>query len=87
MNWKIAEAKKHFSKVLQEVKESPQIIYNRNTPVAVVITPNEFEEYKNFKQEHQQENIADFFKQLRSICAEEQYEIVVPERTDRPIQW
>ena len=33
-----------------------------------------------------EENIANFFKQLRSICAEEQYEIVIPERTDRPLQ-
>lgn len=87
MNWKIAEAKKHFSQVLQEVKESPQIIYNRNTPVAVVITLNEFEEYEKYKQEHQQENIADFFKHLRSVCKEEQYKLVVPERTDRQIQW
>jgi len=37
MNWNIAQAKQHFPEVVKQAGTEPQIIYNRNTPVAAVI--------------------------------------------------
>jgi prevent-host-death family protein len=37
MNWKIAEAKQRFSELIHAVTKEPQLIYNRNELVAVVV--------------------------------------------------
>ncbi|MFW5771033.1 MAG: type II toxin-antitoxin system prevent-host-death family antitoxin [Spirochaetota bacterium] len=87
MVWKIAEAKKKFSEMIHRVHDEPQVIYNRDTIVAVVIDPEEYEEYRSFKESREKKSLASAFEELRSICGDESYEITVPERTNRENQW
>ena len=46
MTWNIASAKQQFSEVVRLTAEEPQAIYNRDKPVAVMISVEEFEEFK-----------------------------------------
>jgi hypothetical protein len=87
MVWKIAEAKKKFSEMIHRAHDEPQIIYNRDTVVAIVLDPEEYEEYKVFRESREKETLASVFDELRIICKEESYEIAVPERIDRDSVW
>lgn len=46
MTWNIASAKQQFSEVVRLTAEEPQAIYNRDKPVAVLISAQEYEEFK-----------------------------------------
>jgi prevent-host-death family protein len=37
--WKIADAKQRFSEVVRRAQHQPQVIQNRDRPVAVVMSP------------------------------------------------
>ena len=49
MTWNIASAKQQFSEVVRLTAEEPQAIYNRDKPVAVLISAEEFEEFKQWR--------------------------------------
>ncbi len=49
MDWTIAQAKQRFSEVVKAAAEEPQAIYNRATPVAVVLNTAEFEQFRQWK--------------------------------------
>lgn len=87
MAWKIAEAKKKFSEMIHRVHDEPQLIYNRDTIVAVVINPEEYEEYNAFRESRKRINLGSVFDELRIICDEESYEIILPERKNRESLW
>jgi prevent-host-death family protein len=46
MTWHITSAKQQFSEVVRLAAQEPQAIYNRDRPVAVLISANEFEGYQ-----------------------------------------
>ena len=50
MTWNIASAKQQFSEVVRLTAEEPQAIYNRDKPVAVLISAEEFEEFKQWRE-------------------------------------
>jgi hypothetical protein len=87
MTWKIAEAKKHFSEMIHRTAEEPQFIHNRDTAVAVVIDPRQFNEYQHLKQQQSSATIGSAFRTLREICKEEDYTLPVHERRDRQTGW
>jgi prevent-host-death family protein len=87
MVWKIAEAKKKFSEMVHRAHKEPQIIFNRNRVVAVVVDPEEYEEFKAFRESRERKSLASVFDELRAICDEESYEIVLPDRRNREDQW
>ena len=39
MTWNIASAKQQFSEVVRLTAQEPQAIYNRDKPVAVMVSP------------------------------------------------
>lgn len=84
MNWKIAEAKQRFSEVVRRSADEPQLIYNRDRLVAIVVPPHSFRGYEEWRQEHEQRTAAEAFAELRALCEEEGYELELPERSDRP---
>jgi prevent-host-death family protein len=67
MNWNIAQAKQHFSDVVKQAATEPQIIYNRNTPVAVMIAAEDLAEYKTWKEQQRPQTLADSFAELRQL--------------------
>ena len=75
MNWNIAEAKQHFSEVVKQAGTEPQIIYNRNTPVAAVITADEMAEFGAWKAaQAKSETLGEAFAKLRQLMIEAGYE-------------
>jgi len=84
MNWSIAEAKQRFSEVVRRAAEEPQLIYNRDRLVAVIVQPEAFRGYEAWREERERRTVGDAFAELRAICAEEEYELQPPPREDRP---
>lgn len=83
MKWKIAEAKQQFSQVMHAAATEPQLIYNRDRLAGAVISPDDFEGYQTWK-ERQKTSLWEATRELRAICAEENYELLVPPRVNRP---
>lgn len=83
MNWKIEQAQQKFSQLISEAVEEPQLIYNQDQLVAVVVEAELFREFMEWKQQHHQRSLADAFSELRQICVEEDYTLEVPPRHDR----
>lgn len=71
MNWNIAQAKQQFSELVREAQTQPQIIYNREHPVAVLIAAEELASYQIWKQAKQKISLFDAFAELRQILAAE----------------
>lgn len=84
MNWKIAEAKQKFSKVVRQAAEEPQLIYNRDRLVAVLVDAEDYETFEAWKEQRRRPSMADAIEEIRKICLEEDYELNLPERRDRP---
>jgi len=85
MTWNIASAKQQFSEVVRLTAEEPQAIYNRDKPVAVLISAEEFEEFKKWKAEKQQPTLMELFADIRATLIAEGAEdgIEIPPRSDR----
>lgn len=85
MTWSIANAKQQFSEVVRLTAEEPQAIYNRDKPVAVMVSADEYEEFKQWKAERQRPTLTQLFDEIRAILAAEGEDgIQIPPRTDRP---
>jgi len=88
MNWNIAQAKQHFSDVVKLAATEPQIIYNRNTPVAALITAEELAEYRAWKESSKpaKKSLLAYFDEMRQILidAGDENGLEIPPRVDRP---
>jgi prevent-host-death family protein len=82
--WSIAEARKHFAKLLSSTVKEPQPIYKRGTMVAAVIDAKTYQEFLNWKEERTSRSVAQALDELRIICREENYQLALPKRKDRP---
>lgn len=80
MNWNIAQAKQHFSDVVKQAATEPQIIYNRNTPVAALITADELEEYRRLKAACLPKSLGEAFAELRQLAAGDPDPLPEPDR-------
>ncbi len=81
--WKISEAKAKLTALLTSCIKEPQIICNREKPVAVVINVKLFEELMQIKKKERKPSMAELLEELRSIREIETVEIEIPERKDR----
>lgn len=88
MNWNIAQAKQHFSEVVKQAATEPQIIYNRNTPVAALIAAEELAEYRAWKEASvpPKKTLLEHFAEMRQILidAGDENGLEIPAREDRP---
>ena len=82
MQWKVADAKQKLSEVIRRASDSPQWIFSRDRPVAVLVSPEAFEELSELKSK-QRGALGEAFAELRKICDEEDYVLEVPVRRDR----
>ncbi len=83
MDWNVAQAKQHLSEVIREAAHTPQLIYNRNRPVAAVIAAEELANYETWKKtqtETVQKTIAEEFAELRRLAAGHPDPIPEPDR-------
>ena len=81
MNWKIAEAKQKFSELIHSTLEEPQLIYNSDRLVAVVIEAEVYKEFLSWRQ--RQINITDDLRELQKFCIEDDYALDVQSRQNR----
>ena len=82
--WKISEAKAKFTALLGSCRKGPQIICNRERPVAVVIDVKLFDEVMELRKTQEKPSIAELLQELQSIQQSETSEIEMPPRQDRP---
>lgn len=87
MNWNIAQAKQHFSEVIKQAALEPQLIYNRNTPVAALIAAEELADFQAWKAAQQApRTLAEEFAELRALMEEAGFTdgLEIAPRTSRP---
>ena len=83
MTWKVASAKQRFSELLRKAAEAPQPIHNRDRLVATVIGPDDSRLFLEW-QRQRRAPMSELLGEARRIAAEENYELRVPQRVDRP---
>ncbi len=83
MPWKVAEAKQKFSEVLRAAMQSPQLVFNRDRLVAVVIDAETFQAFQTWREQQETVTLAEAFAELRDLCTAEDYTFVAPPRRDR----
>jgi prevent-host-death family protein len=83
-NWKISDAKAHFSEVVGACREEPQLLYNRGKPVAAVIGIDSFEAYQRFMAESQRPSISSLLDELDALNQQEADFGEAPRRVNRP---
>ena len=82
--WNIANAKQQFSEVVRLTDEEPQAIYNRDKPVAVVVSAKEFDEFKQWKAQQAKPSLLELFANMRAALVEEGFDgLDLPPRTTR----
>ena len=81
MNWNVAQAKQRLSEVIRAAAREPQMIYNRNAPVAAVIAAEELADYQAWKQSRsEQTTLAEEFDRLRELAAGDPDPLPEPDR-------
>ena len=82
--WNIASAKQQFSEVVRLTAEEPQAIYNRDKPVAVLVSAEDFEEFKQWKAQQAKPSLLELFANMRAALVEEGFDgLDLPPRTTR----
>ena len=85
MTWNIASAKQQFSEVVRLTAQEPQAIYNRDTPVAVLISMQDYQEFQRWQAERARPTLTQQFDEIRALLAAEGLDgIEIPPRTNRP---
>ncbi|MCA9570639.1 MAG: type II toxin-antitoxin system prevent-host-death family antitoxin [Myxococcales bacterium] len=84
MKWSTAEARDNLSRVIHEADKEPQVITSRGRPIAVVIDVGEYEAFRRWRDSRPSASLAETLDELARVCREEDYELVVPSRRDRP---
>lgn len=82
-SWRIGAAKQQFSEVVRRSRTEPQKIYNRDQLVAAVVSPEVLNEAKKKQRERLDRSLADLFREFRSICADDEWELQVGDRSNR----
>jgi prevent-host-death family protein len=81
MSWNIAQAKQHFSEVVKQAAEEPQLICNRNQPIAALISAEEYAVFLDWrKTQAVGRTLADDFADLRKLAAGDPEPLPDPDR-------
>lgn len=77
--WTIASARRNLPALIGMAAREPQRVYRRNKLVAAVVDPR----VADAVSEANQPTLGEAVSELQRICAEDDYELVVPPRRDR----
>ena len=78
--WKAADAKRHFSQLLEGAARSPQLVLLRGRPVGVVVG---YEEFILTKKGQGEKDLSSWIDDLKALHAEEG-DMELKDRGDRP---
>lgn len=82
--WTLREAQNQFIDLVESCAQEPQILSTHGQPVAAVVDIELFHEFWSFFQTRKRPTIAELIQELRDIQQEEDVELELPERQDRP---
>ena len=82
--WTVASARQHLTKLLSDAAREPQAVYRRDKLVATVVNPEIGREVLEARAAGKSTMAAELEK-LRQVFEEENYELEVPARTNRPV--
>ena len=80
--WKISEAKARLSEVIECGCREPQIIVNRDKPVAVLVNIDDFRKFEEFQRELRKPSIKELLVEIRKISDHES-DLELSPRQDR----
>jgi hypothetical protein len=83
LNWDIRNIEQKFQEILSATPKEPQLIYEGDRLVAAVVDSRLFQDFLTWQQQRKMSSIADTFAELRSLCAEEDYFLEIPQRQNR----
>jgi hypothetical protein len=81
--WSIASARRRFTELVGAAARAPQPVYRRDRLAAFVVSPDEYAEFSAWRAGQGQTTLGDSFAELRRVCDEESYQLVLPERINR----
>ncbi len=82
--WTVTDVKDRFAEIMRASLQEPQIVYEQNKPVSVVVDGNFFTQLMNLRARQARPSIAELLDELREIHKSEPVEIEAPTRQDRP---
>lgn len=82
-NWKISEAKARLSELVHACEERPQVLYNRDKPVAAMIGIEHYESFQRMQAKAEQPSMSALLAELATINAEEGDFGEAPRRSNR----
>jgi len=81
--WKLSDAKDRIVEIFRSCLQEPQIVYDQDGPVGVVVDVSFFNELMNLRARQNRPTIAELLDELNEIHKFERVEIDTPARQDR----
>ena len=81
--WTIDDAQIRFTDVLQSCSKEPQVVYDHDKPVGVVVSITFFQELAGRKKHSYRPTIGELLDELDEIMAQAPIDIDLPVRQDR----
>lgn len=82
--WTVTDVKDRFAEIMRASLQEPQIVYDQNKPVSVVVDINLFNQLMTLRARQARPTIAELLEELNEIHKSEPVEIEAPIRQDRP---
>ena len=82
--WTVTDVKDRFAEIMRASLQEPQVVYDQNKPVSVVVDVNLFNQLMNLRARQARPTIAALLDELHEIHKSEPVEIEAPIRQDRP---
>lgn len=82
--WTLTDAKSRIAEIFRSCVQEPQIVYDQNKPVGVVVDVKLFADLMRLRTRPYRPTIAELFEKLDEIHKFEEVEIEAPIRHDRP---
>ena len=80
----MSDAKDRLPEIFRLCLKEPQIVYDQNQPIGVIVDVKYFNEFMNSHDSLHRPTITELLDELREIHKLESVEIDVPPRQDRP---
>ncbi len=81
--WKANEVKEHFSEILDSCYQEPQLVCERNDPVAVLVNIQLYKKLISQQHREKRPTMQQLLNEIHSIVIEDSFEIDIPKRNDR----
>jgi hypothetical protein len=82
--WTLTDAKTRIVEIFRSCLQEPQIIYDLDKPIGVIVDVRLFNELMNLHTRQHRPTIAELLDELTEIHKFEKVEIEAPTRQDRP---